>query len=599
MGYFVRRFGLLCFAAIILTLLFQNLFSQDSEYPTSNQASARIKNPIKWKDVPVRYPVSSFIPLPTGAPVPIPRIQYEFEVESDQSRDERQKRREAVKATFLRSWEAYKKHAWLQDEVTPISGGYKNPFGRRGATLVDALDTLLIMGLDKEFKNALSALKKIDFSTSEASTLNVFETTIRYLGGLLSAYDLSNAEHKILVEKALTLGDMLYGAFDTPNRMPITRWDWASAAQNGDQIASISALSAELGSLSLEFTRLSQITGDPKYFDAIQRITNSFEKHENTTKIPGLWPIVVNTRHEAYNADGIFTFGGMADSLYEYFAKEYILLGGLTNQYRGLYERAIDAGKKYLFFRPMNPSNQDILLSGNARLNIVDDVKLEPVGQHLACFTGGMVGIGAKIFDRPDDLDIARKLVDGCIWAYDSMPTGIMPETFTAIPCSDPNDCDWSIDKWHDAVVKTRHVEEFHDMQRLIREYGLIPGFTEISDRRFLLRPEAIESVFIVYRITGDPKLQEAAWRMFQVIQNATETDLANSAIADVTCPRGEETEKLDSCESFWMAETLKYFYLIFSEPDFVSLDEWVFNTEAHPLRRPRREEPRRAKFMV
>jgi mannosyl-oligosaccharide alpha-1,2-mannosidase len=63
---------------------------------------------------------------------------------------------------------------------------------------------------------------------------------------------------------------------------------------------------------------------------------------------------------------------------------------------------------------------------------------------------------------------------------------------------------------------------------------------------------------------------------MFTAIQNATVAEFANSAIADVTCPTGTETEKLDSCESFWMAETLKYFYLIFAEPDVVSLDEYV-----------------------
>lgn len=100
-------------------------------------------------------------------------------------------------------------------------------------------------------------------------------------------------------------------------------------------------------------------------------------------------------------------------------------------------------------------------------------------------------------------------------------------------------------------------------------------------------RPEAIESVFIHHRITGDPLLADAAWRMFESINNATRTPIAHSAIADVTLPVGHASQKLDQCESFWLAETLKYFYLIFSEPGLVSLDEFVFNTEAHPLRRP------------
>lgn len=131
-----------------------------------------------------------------------------------------------MKKAFLHSWNGYKKHAWLQDEVTPVTGGFTNGFGQRGATLVDTLDTLAIMGLDDEFETAVKAVKRIDFTTSASARLNVFETTIRYLGGLLGAYDVSEAKHSALLDKATELGDMLYAAFDTSNRMPIGRWDW-------------------------------------------------------------------------------------------------------------------------------------------------------------------------------------------------------------------------------------------------------------------------------------------------------------------------------------------------------------------------------------
>lgn len=76
--------------------------------------------------------------------------------------------------------------------------------------------------------------------------------------------------------------------------------------------------------------------------------------------------------------------------------------------------------------------------------------------------------------------------------------------------------------------------------------------------------------------MTGDSALQDAAWRMFTAITNATETAIAHSAIEDVTVANGNSTTKIDECESFWMAETLKYFYLIFSEPELVSLDTYV-----------------------
>ena len=81
---------------------------------------------------------------------------------------------------------------------------------------------------------------------------------------------------------------------------------------------------------------------------------------------------------------------------------------------------------------------------------------------------------------------------------------------------------------------------------------------------------------------------------MFTAISNATETHLANAALSDISLSREQlargntgGTTQMDSMESFWMAETLKYFYLIFSEPGVMDLDEWVFNTEAHAFKRP------------
>lgn len=89
----------------------------------------------------------------------------------------------------------------------------------------------------------------------------------------------------------------------------------------------------------------------------------------------------------------------------------------------------------------------------------------------------------------------------------------------------------------------------------------------------FLYRPEAIESIFIMYRITGETSLQDAAWRMFRNIERYTKTKYGYAALEDT---RDTQTAKLDLMESFWLAETLKYFYLVFSDPDVISLDEYV-----------------------
>ena len=161
-----------------------------------------------------------------GPPLKVPKIQYDFSLvpERRDAKARRKARQQAVKETFKHAWKGYKEHAWLKDEVAPISGDAKDTFGGWAATLVDSLDTLWIMGLYDEFSVALAAVEKINFSSSSEESINCFETVIRYLGGFLSAYDLSGRQ--VLLQKAIELGDMMYATFDTPHRMPVTRWHW-------------------------------------------------------------------------------------------------------------------------------------------------------------------------------------------------------------------------------------------------------------------------------------------------------------------------------------------------------------------------------------
>ena len=194
-----------------------------------------------------------------------------------------------------------------------------------------------------------------------------------------------------------------------------------------------------------------------------------------------------------------------------------------------------------------------------------------------------MTGIGSRVFNRAEDLDTAKKLTDGCIWAYESMPSGIMPEIINAVPCRQTEDCVWNQDRWHEEVQSRGNSGDM-PVEEFIIEKGLPPGISHIRDARYILRPEAIESVFIMYRITGDTTFQDKAWTMFQSIEKHTRTDIAYAALENVA---KQKPVQLNQMESFWMGETLKYFYLIFSEPDVVSLDEYIFNTEAHPFRRP------------
>ena len=167
--------------------------------------------PIHWSKQSEQYPIptKSIIKLPTGKPKPIPQIQHTFKPESPADKKDREDKLNVIKKVFKRSWDGYREYAWLQDELSPVSGKFRNPFASWGATLVDALDTLWIMGMKKEFEEAVKAVDQIDFTTSPRPDIPLFETTIRYLGGLIAAYDLSDRKYKNLLTKAVELAEIL------------------------------------------------------------------------------------------------------------------------------------------------------------------------------------------------------------------------------------------------------------------------------------------------------------------------------------------------------------------------------------------------------
>ena len=203
-----------------------------TEVPLSVRKKPSSASVVHWSNFPEKFPVTSTIQLPEGSPKPIPKIQHEFVAETEEDRLIREERLDVVKGEFLHAWTGYQNKAWLNDELTPVSGRSKNPFCGWAATLVDSLDTLWIMGLTEEFENAVKAVETIDFTTSKRSDIPLFETVIRYLGGLLAAYDVSGGKYIVLLDKAVELADVLMGAFDTPNRMPMTFYNWKPYVSN-------------------------------------------------------------------------------------------------------------------------------------------------------------------------------------------------------------------------------------------------------------------------------------------------------------------------------------------------------------------------------
>jgi mannosyl-oligosaccharide alpha-1,2-mannosidase len=248
---------------------------------------------IHWEKQVEHFPVptESIIHLPSGKPVKIPKIQHAFNDETTDAKITREKRQAKVRDQFKKAWTGYKQNAWLHDELSPVSGKFRDPFCGWAATLVDTLDTLWIMGLQEEFEEAARAVDLIDFTASPRGDIPVFETTIRYLGGLLAAYDVSGGQYKNLLDKAVELADILMGAFDTPNRMPVLFYRWKPAFASQPHRASQRSNLAELGSLSMEFTRLAQLTHEPRYYDAVARVTNALsEWQDRGTKLGGVFP---------------------------------------------------------------------------------------------------------------------------------------------------------------------------------------------------------------------------------------------------------------------------------------------------------------------
>jgi mannosyl-oligosaccharide alpha-1,2-mannosidase len=137
-----------------------------------------------WKSRPTHYPLKNLTPVPTSNPKRLPLVQHQFAPEPAQDENVRLNRQQRVKVAFQRCWASYHDRAWMRDELSPISGGGRDTFGGWAASLVDALDTLWIMGLKDEFNTAVSAAVEIDFSTSTDTTINIFETTIRLPRGL-------------------------------------------------------------------------------------------------------------------------------------------------------------------------------------------------------------------------------------------------------------------------------------------------------------------------------------------------------------------------------------------------------------------------------
>ncbi|KAK3940050.1 mannosyl-oligosaccharide alpha-1 2-mannosidase [Diplogelasinospora grovesii] len=503
------------------------------------------------------------------------------------------KRRERVVEAMELSWDAYERYAWGHDEFHPVSktGRHMAPKGL-GWIIIDSLDTLMLMNLTTRLTHAREWISK-SLTWDQDQDVNTFETTIRMMGGLLSAHYLSTEfpdmapisdddpgtpGEDLYLEKAKDLADRLLAAFDSPSGVPyasVNLGQYKGLISHDDMGASSTA---ETTTLQLEFKYLAKLTGEKLFWDKAEKVMQLVD--DNGAK-DGLVPIYIYATTGQFRGDNI-RLGSRGDSYYEYLIKQYLQTNKKETVYQDMWREALQGVRKHLVTYT-EPSGFTII--GERPNGLKGDIS--PKMDHLVCFMPGTIALAATgglaekearklpTWTKQDDADmqLARELMQTCWGMYKWMATGLAAEiTYFNVgqPHTPESGTHPTPPSEFDPDPKAQWRKDFN---------------VHAADVHNLLRPETVESLFYMWRITGDTKYRDWGWEMFKSFMNYTAveegggfTSLSN---ANVIPPVVR-----DNMESFWLAETLKYFYLLFSPDDLLPLDKIVFNTEAHPFPR-------------
>lgn len=564
------------------------------------------------------------------------------------------------------AWRNYERHAWGADEILPLTGKGIDNWGTLGQSLVDSLDTLYIMGLHDEFNRALHWVET-SLNFNKDLNVNLFETSIRQFGGLLSAFALSGKRK--LLDKAKDLGKRLKRAFEVPHESTepvkpammksslndgvlemMKQWGFSEqdllsnlevynkahgigkhkGKRKGKNKAAkkekglpppflpysdINLLTGEGQSLAafvslaeaytpVEWKALAMLTGNCSHVEDVDRVL-SVVNHTTQLMEQGVAPIMLSQDGKAFGSpENRISMGSRGDSFYEYLLKDWIMTGKESGTLaRRLYDRFIEALDGLLVTVPNRPQPEGFRqLSQRKRKRLRPDWKRRkeinrdraeaqkkrkpwptwpqrPRGgwyegasdvdfwvflkevtwfqsinkmDHLVCFLPGVLALDVyhrrpsaqNLTGTPKDvlasLHVGHKLLQTCVHMYFRTKSGLAPE-----------------------------ITRF-DGHGLIDDKGSM---------HHILRPETIESVMIFWRTTKAQIYRNWGQRMLAAFAGAW-TPYGFASLENVNRPN----DRRDSMPSFFLAETMKYLYLLFTDDSVLPLSSVVFSTEAHPL---------------
>lgn len=435
-----------------------------------------------------------------------------------------------IQQAYVDAWDEYAQYAFGADGFAPVSMTGSGGSGGWGLIIIDGIDTAIVMGLKDIVDRQLEWVAAQDFNQTDDAQIDGFDTIIRLIGGLLSAYDLiesglvpyadtyNKTQVKALLNGAKTLADFIAPLYDTDTGLP---YFWLNTTtRTGFPGPGNTAVD---GTIILEYHRLSDLTHDESY----RRVADKAESYLLNPQPPPVYPGLVGSNVDMDT--GLFTnenagWQSGVDSFFEYLIKSVVYdpAQEYAKQYQDFWTTAVESTEKYLAVHPYGHPELTFITTLNntgAPLYESDD---------YTCFAGGNFLLGGAYLNRQDFIDLGLAVTDSCHALFNSTTSGLNPLSYG----------------WYgpDNTAAEPQYNDNSSTAMAAREYFNEHGYFIRLDAwgaLYTLYPEPIESMMYAWRITGDTMWQEYSWEVFQSLQaDGNRPPVAMSSLTDVTQPR-------------------------------------------------------------